>query len=187
MANTVLMSDPSAAIAESKHFLLPGEMLFADSPTSVKTVLGSCVAITMRDPHRGLAAVVHCLLPLAGDRAALLPKSEASKYVDSAVEILLNEFARRGIRGTDLEVKLFGGADNLNGAGDVVGYGVGRSNAATALAVLASHGILPAACDTGGECGRVVEFQTGTGDVFVKRLRSLAESRVMSESIKEEL
>jgi len=65
----------------------------------------------------------------------------------------------------------------LNGAGDTLGFGVGSSNAATALAVLASHGILPAACDTGGQCGRVVEFQTATGDVFLKRLRTLAETR----------
>src|ERR1035438_134319 len=105
-------------IIEDKCLLLPGEMVFTETPLSVKTVLGSCVAITMRDPHRGLAAVVHCLLPLAGERTACLPRKEAVKYVDSATAILLDDFARYGVKAEELEVKLFGGADNLDGVGD---------------------------------------------------------------------
>jgi chemotaxis protein CheD len=158
---------PEDRRAVAKRFLLPGELLFVHAPTRVRTILGSCVAITMRAAHSDLAAVVHCLLPRAGEGP--LPQIEAPKYVDSAIDAMLGMFAQHGTAVHELEVKVFGGADNLNSSGGA-GYGVGNANAETALDVLARRGLDPTACDVGGDRGRVLEFETSSGDVFISRL-----------------
>ena len=72
-----------------------------------------------------------------------------------------------------LEIKLFGGADHL-GAG-MGSYRVGNRNVEAAIQVLEARGIVPACSVVGGRCGRVIEFDTATGEVLVKRLCGAAE------------
>ena len=98
-------------------FLHPGEIFTADEPARVKTVVGSCVAIVLRAPRLGLAAMAHCVLPEAGRPAGELAPGIAWRYVDSTIELLLEVFADRGARRGDLEVKLFGGAARRQGPG----------------------------------------------------------------------
>jgi chemotaxis protein CheD len=152
-------------------FLRPGELVHTDGPLRVKTILGSCVAITMRNSRRGEAAIAHCLLPDARRPARAMPRKEAIRYVDTAIELMIEGFASRGARPSDLEVKLFGGADGIGlGRDGSSPYGVGWRNVAAAEAVLKSYGIDAIACDVGGVCGRVIEFHTGSGQVLVKQL-----------------
>jgi len=151
----------------------------ADSPARVKTVLGSCVAITMRAPRLGLASMTHCLLPNAGARPESLSRTEALKYVDSTMGILFESFASRGATISELEVKLIGGADSLQPNGEASFYAVGERNVRTALDGLAARGITPSVAIVGGRSGRVMVFDSATGDIYVKRLarppRSLEE------------
>jgi len=151
-------------------FLRPGELWTTDIPTRVKTVLGSCVAITMRAPRLGLASITHCLLPSAGGRPETLSRSEALKYVDATIGILIDTFASHGAAVSELEVKLIGGADNLQPSGAPSFYSVGGRNVQMALDGLAQRGITPVASIVGGRSGRVMVFDTATGDVFVKVL-----------------
>jgi len=154
---------------EAQVFLQPGQLWLDDTPALVKTILGSCLAITMRAQRLGLAAVTHCLLPSAGGLARLT-RAETLKYVDATVGLLFEIFALRGASLADLEVKLVGGADNLLANGPPNRYSVGSRNVQVALAGLAQRGIRPAAAIVGGRAGRVMVFDAGTGDVFVKLL-----------------
>lgn len=156
------------------HYLQPAEAVLSQTRSRMRTVLGSCVAITMRAPRLGYAAMVHCVLPRAGVAAAALRGREALRYVDTAVEILLDAFRRHGARVEELEVKLFGGADGLAGQMPEGGYAVGRKNIAAARDVLKAKGIVPVAARVGGRNGRMVEFDTGTGEVCVRTLRPRA-------------
>jgi chemotaxis protein CheD len=151
-------------------FLQPAGIVVANQPALIRTVLGSCVAITMRSPRLGLAAVAHCLLPHAGAPAATLAPAEALRYVDSTVDLMLMAFARCGVTPREIEVKLFGGADNMNAADPGRGYQVGKRNVETALAALGERGIVPAARGVGGRSGRVIDFDTASGEVLVRRL-----------------
>lgn len=153
-------------------FLQPCEMVLVTRPARLKTVLGSCVGITMRVRSGGAAAMVHCLLPRADAPFHQLQAAEQYRYVDAAVERMLAAFARRGAAAGDLEVKLFGGADHLASGGGESGYRVGRRNVDAALESLAGHGIEPVSTVVGGRCGRLVEFDTSSGSVYVKRLPS---------------
>ena len=156
---------PDDAPRTGPLFLQPAELVVAETAMRVKTVLGSCLAIVMRAPRLGVAAMAHCLLPNAGADG-----EERLKYVDTTIETMLLAFARRGAGWGELEVKLFGGADGLEGSAGGSPYRVGSRNVESALKELAARGMAAAASDVGGMCARLVELDTGTGDVFVKRL-----------------
>ena len=151
-------------------FLQPGELFTGEMGVRVKTVVGSCLAIVMRAPRLGLASIAHCLLPLAGVSADALPRTEALRYVDTTLELMLRAFAGRGAAAEEMEVKLFGGADDLVWSEGTSVYHVGQRNVNTARAILARRAFTVAAQDVGGRRGRVVECDTGTGDVFVRML-----------------
>jgi chemotaxis protein CheD len=124
----------------------------------------------MRAPRLGLALVTHCLLPSAGVRPETLTRAEGLKYVDATIGILIETFALRGAAIPELEVKLIGGADNLRADGAPSFYSVGGRNVRMAMDDLADRGIIPMAAIVGGRSGRVMVFDSGTGDVFVKLL-----------------
>ena len=166
-----LQEDGSAFV-----FLNPGEWVLADAPTRIKTILGSCVAITARSPRLGLAAITHCLLPTAREAAESVDERVALRYVDTALEIVFDAFARRGAAATELELKLVGGADGLSLELARSRYSVGARNVRMALKEMARRGVEPAVTVVGGRWGRVMVFDTGTGDVFVKQLKSAAKS-----------
>ena len=174
------MADQSRA--ELCAFLQPGELVTAENPIRVKTVLGSCLAITMRDPRLGLTAIAHCLLPEAGVRLDAMPREEALRYVDTTIELMLRGFAQRGAALGDLEIKLFGGADSLAEPNRGCGYCVGRRNVESALAILGARGLTVAASGTGGRQGRTIEFNTGTGEVYVKTLPAQRAARSVERS-----
>ena len=99
----------------------------------MKTVLGSCVAITIRARRLGCGG--HVALPAAGSwrSGRLIARSEALRYVDTTIDVMLAGFIRRGAAPHELEIKLFGGADTFNRSGSKPGYGVGSRNVETAL------------------------------------------------------
>ena len=162
------MADPKTCV--TPYFLHPAEMVIADRPLAVHTILGSCVAVTMRASRLGVAAVSHSLLPIAGVPAGGLEDREALKYVDTAIDVMLRALMRHGALVQELEVKVFGGADHLEGASAAGSYHVGGRNVEAALRTLSAFGIVPAARGVGGSQGRVLDFNTFTGEVLVRRL-----------------
>ena len=161
-------------LVDDAAFLLPGDLFVSEAPARVKTVVGSCLAIMIRVPRLGLAAIAHCLLPEARLPAACLTRQEALRYVDTTLEIMLQKMTAHGARFDELEVKLFGGADSMG----ISGYRVGGRNLEVAETVLAAHGLPIAASGVGGTQGRSIEFHTESGDVFVRKLPSQGGSHI---------
>lgn len=146
-------------------YLKPGEVLVTRTPVLVSTVLGSCVAVTMYSASRGFGAICHAMLPENTG-----PDNDL-RYVDTALRHIYGKIVEYGI-GSDLVVKLFGGAQVLNVGGRSLGrLSVGDQNVAKAEAVLASLGLAVTARDTGGLRGRKLFFCTRNGDVFMRRMR----------------
>lgn len=144
-------------------YLKPGELYFANNPTVVTTVLGSCVSVTMFNPANGVAAICHALLPEG-------PSEDVFRYVDSSILHMLEMFEAHGIRRSQLEVKMFGGSDML-GVKKGEGLGIGKRNVEIARQVLSVEGLALLAADVGGARGRKLFFYTHTGEIFMKRLR----------------
>ena len=155
-------------IASHTHnfYLKPGDVLVTDTPVLVSTVLGSCVAVTMFSASRGLGAICHAMLPANSGREKDL------RYVDTALQHIYEKLLEYGA-GSDLVIKLFGGAQLLNvGEAAADKQSVGDQNVAQAEAVLASLGLAVSARDTGGFRGRKLFFCTRSGDVYMRRMRA---------------
>jgi len=136
------------------------------SPTTVQTVLGSCVAVTFHCPVHRIGGIFHALLPRAAEYPHDNPASTPYKYVDSAIQTVLQGLDRLGVRRVGLEAKVFGGSCGTMGED----LGVGRRNVESAFETLERCRVHVKATDVGGQRGRKLLFLTHTGDVFVKKL-----------------
>lgn len=135
--------------------VVQGEHHISDDPdVMLTTILGSCVAVCMRDPETGLGGMNHFLLPEG--RAEGL--DEGRRYGAYAMELLINELLRSGARRDRLEAKLFGGARMFGGLSDV-----GASNAAFAEKFLRDEGIPVVGSSLGGLSARRVQYWPTTG------------------------
>jgi chemotaxis protein CheD len=145
-------------------YLHPAQVCWCDTPTRVETVLGSCVAVTMWDPRSHFGCICHAVLPRESGTG-----TEPWKYVDASIHLMLEEMDARSIHWADIEVKLFGGASmrEMRPGRASVGF----QNVEAAVLALKAAGLLPRTSDTGGSAGRKLRFYSGTGDVFVRRIR----------------
>lgn len=148
------------------RILLPGELFTGRAPTVVKTVLGSCVAVTMRDPASDLVSACHAIQPCCPEA---VPAHMAGRYADSAIVWMVKWFAQHGIDPARLETKLFGGAAVLQVGAGRISSTIGRQNIDAARSVLRASGIILHRQDVGGTQGRRLYFDTRTGDVYIKR------------------
>ena len=152
-------------------FLNVGEYFFSDVPSEVKTVLGSCVTLTMYDPKTKMGAMCHGLLPKCQNYGKC-EKAYATcfRYVECSVWAMLDDFAKQGVRPEQLEVKLFGGASlttGKNGLSDI--YKIGQRNVQAAKEAIAEAGLKLLAFDFGGANSRRLTFRTDTGQVKLLR------------------
>jgi len=153
-------------------YLQPGEWELVRTPTVLKTVLGSCVGITFRAPRLGIGALCHPMLPHQAVRSGVHPTPAASgRYVDSIIAELARTLDELGASRSEVEVKLFGGADVL--ATVSTRATVGEMNAKTAIRVLEEEGFRLSAQHVGGCRGVFIEFHTGTGEVLLRRLKHM--------------
>jgi len=156
-----------------KVALQPGELHIARDPAMLQTILGSCVGVTFWSRRLGVGALCHGVLPGSSrqSRAASI-LSEGGRYVDFSIRYLARQFDALGVDRRELEVKVFGGADVLLSAVRDPSRTVGAQNRRAALEALAEEGLTALASDVGGQNGRVVHFNTRTGEVLVRRLAS---------------
>jgi len=128
--------------------------------------LGSCVAIAIHDPIARIGGLAHVLLPHtslgrdAGNRA---------KFASTAVPLLLAEMAALGAAGPFV-AKLIGGAGLFRQLLSD-GGGIGVRNVEAARAALVAAQVTLAAEDVGGDEGRSVFFDVGSGNVRVRSVR----------------
>jgi chemotaxis protein CheD len=150
-----------------------GEMCVARKPRLLETVLGSCVAAVIWSRRLKIGGICHGALPqcppdLLRDRG---PKA-CLRYVDFSIRYLAQEVSALGATREELEVKLFGGADVLPIAGSRAGGSVGSLNCSIALRTLEEENFRLITSDLGGTQGRVIYFNTETGEVFLRRLQA---------------
>ncbi len=162
-------------------FLKPGQLfLNEDRPVrqvKVVTVLGSCVSLILTNARAGMAAMCHAFMPCCtAGRGCTGNCGDPYKYVQCALTNMLALFHRQGIRGPEIEARLFGGSDMfIRGAwayeGSAAVQSVGRQNIETALSVIQSARLHLTQSDTGGRCGRKILFWPHTGEIRVTRLK----------------
>lgn len=143
-----------------KHFLLPATIFAEPQPYLVDTILGSCVAVCLFDPHLHFGGMNHYMLPLWNGNGLASPK-----YGNIAIEKLVEKMLRAGSVKSQLVAKIFGGANQMNTA-----MNVGERNVEIAREELRRFGIPIVAESIGGTVGRKIRFDTGSGQVLMKML-----------------
>ena len=126
--------------------------------------IGSCLAIMLYDPKLKLGALAHAMLPSSKTRNPSTTKVEDTRYVDIAIDEMLQRMLSQGAKREDLEAKLVGGA-NMFAA---FKSDVGGENVVNAEEKLKREGIKIVGESTGGSIGRSVEFSVASGIVTVK-------------------
>ncbi len=152
-------------------FLQPGEFYFGDENTRIRTLLGSCVAITMWHPGRRIGGMCHYMLPGRNrpNRGAL-----DGRYADEAVGLFLGELGAAGTRPDEYEVKLFGGGDMFpkqKRRGNCVD--VPCRNVAAGRLLVKERGFKVKAEDLGGTGHRQIIFDVWSGHVWVRQNRDV--------------
>jgi chemotaxis protein CheD len=157
-------------------YLQPGEIFISDKPVVVKTVLGSCISVTMFNSRLRLGAICHGLLPECDKmNGCNCDSDEAIRYVDCSIINMLEQFHSFGILNGEIEVKMFGGADMFKPIrGKPNRMNVGKQNIKAAFKVMGDANLRLIASDIGGPSGRALIFVPNTGEVFLKRLRRTA-------------
>lgn len=126
------MTVRAADIAPVRIHVGQGEHYVSSDPNALlTTILGSCVALCVRDPQAGVGGMNHFLLP--EPRAGA---ESSRRYGAYAMELLINDVLKAGGRRDRLEAKLFGGGRMFDGLQDV-----GRFNADFAERYLRDEGV----------------------------------------------
>lgn len=154
--------------------LLPGEYFVTDKDLLLVTVLGSCVAACIRDYKSGIGGMNHFMLP-EGSGEAGCPTNNSARYGAYAMEILINQLLKAGARRSNLEAKVFGGGNVLDGLATA---NVGQRNSDFVLDFLATEKIRVVAQDLVDIYPRKVYFFPKTNKVMVKKLMSTRNSTI---------
>jgi len=154
-----------------KVFLPTGDCFFGVRPTLITTVLGSCIAVTMGDPVRGIGAICHAFLPDSASFRHSSCEPQVCRFVDTALENMFSSLMKLKVSPEDVVIKVFGGACGLMGGAERMNlYDIGGRNLSAVRQWLFGHGLSISKSQTGGRHGRKLHFLTHTGDVWVKLL-----------------
>lgn len=154
--------------------ILPGEYFATQDSTLIVTVLGSCVSVCLRDPITRIAGMNHFLLPANKDDVNF--NSESARYGIYAMEVLINHLMKLGAGKQRLEAKVFGGANVLQ---QLRTNSVGAQNVSFIRNYLKTENINVNAEDLLGEYPRKVYFFPLTGEVKVRKLKSMHNTTIM--------
>jgi len=144
-------------------FLQPGEFFVADAEYQMRTMLGSCVSITLWHPCKRVGAMSHFLLPTRGvpDRKDGLD----ARYGDEAMELMVAELKQLGITAGQCQGKVFGGGNMFPDHLSAGGLNVGQRNGEAALKLLNRHGVPILSESLFGMGHRQIIFDVRNGDV----------------------
>jgi|SRR5579863_7822432 len=153
-------------------YLQPGESYLAREPTIIRTILGSCIGVAFWSARLRIGALCHGQLPRIPKKSTAGPTlADGRRYVDFAVRDLARQFKELGVSRAETQIKLFGGGDVLvvseKGA---LKPTVGKLNCESALEVLLDEGFEVTASSLGGHRGLNIRFNTGNGEVLLRRL-----------------
>ena len=164
----------AAGVLQKEVFLQPGEYAVGDASHRIRTVLGSCISMTLWSPLQRVGAMSHCLLPTRGrahlDAARGLElRALDARYADEALHLMLHELGRRRVQPAQCRAKIFGGGNMFPGQRGA-GVPVGRRNGEAARGLLKEHGIEVVCENLFGDGHRQIVFDISSGDVWARQL-----------------
>ena len=146
-------------------FLAPGDYFVGDAGYQIRTMLGSCVSITLWHPPTRMGAMSHFLLPKRNPADREMQALDA-RYGDEALTLMQAELARAGIRASQCQGKIFGGGNMFPKHSRPDTPHVGFKNGEAARALLLRHGVPIVSESLFGAGHRQIIFDVSKGDVW---------------------
>ncbi|GGL07456.1 chemotaxis protein CheD [Mangrovihabitans endophyticus] len=141
--------------------LAPGGFHFGGAGERIRTLLGSCVAVTVWHPGRRIGGMCHYIVPGEPGRDDHDPR-----YAHGAMALFLARMREAGTAPTEYRAKVFGGGVQFEGV--PLAINVAALNVEAGLRLLERSGIPVSARQVGGRGPREVIFDVGAGDVWVR-------------------
>lgn len=145
--------------------LMPGQMHFGANPASLRTLLGSCLAVTLWHPGRKLGGMCHFLLPT---RTRNEQDDLDGRYGDEALEAMVKQLRAAGTVPKDYQAHLYGGADTMP-EGTALKFNVGERNIEQGFNLVDRYGFQIEGVDVGEDVPRTVLLTLATGLVEMRR------------------
>lgn len=151
----------------SEIFLLPGEFYFGKDYKTVKTLLGSCVAITMWNERLKVGGMCHFKLPERRNKNSV--KLDGN-YGDEALLLFMGELRKFNLKPVEMKVGVFGAGNMFADIVKEDGNSIGMQNVKLALRCLSKYGFKISHESFGGEISRKIAFDIESGAVKVASL-----------------
>lgn len=147
-------------------FISPGQIYVGGASTALSTVVGSCVAVCIRDTAGAAGGMAHFLLPYGSGASAT-----RLRFGNQAIPELIDRVRKEAGADANLETKVVGGASvvsSFKGSRQRLG----ESNLEAAREYLSSAGFDIEVEVSGGNVGRKVIYEVHDGSLWVHELRS---------------
>jgi chemotaxis protein CheD len=148
----------------------PGDFYFGERETRIRTLLGSCVAITLWHPQFMIGGMCHYLLPEYRQAGKDSPLD--GRYADAALELFMQEIRNAGTHPCEYTVKMFGGGNQFAKFGIAMNQNIPEKNIKTGQQLLLKHGFKLSSFHLGGNGHRNVIFDIWNGAVWVQHVNS---------------
>jgi chemotaxis protein CheD len=145
--------------------LLAGQLVFGPGPVSVRTLLGSCVALTVWHPQQRIGGMCHYMLP---NRARTPGSAFDGRFGDEAMATIMEMMDALGTRPGDYEATLSGGADTMGAAGSAQ-TNIGERNIELGWMLIDRCGFQLNSVDVGDDVPRTVTLDLTNGAVQIRR------------------
>ncbi len=148
----------------SEVFLRPGEFYFGQGEVQVRTILGSCIAITLWHPQRKIGGMCHFML--SRPQKILTPNLDG-RYAEDAVQLFLKHITKYQTQVNEYQVKVFGGGNMFPEITKNSANNIGQRNMQIARELLREHHFRIHASHLGGIGYRRVILSLPTGEVWI--------------------
>lgn len=149
-------------------FLQPGEYFVGDAQYRIRTLLGSCVSITLWHPVRRFGAMSHFLLSSRGsDSTGELD----GRYGEEVMRLMLHELKLAKVPSMECQAKIFGGGNMFPRQTRNHFLNVGQKNGEAARHLLQLHRIPVISESLFGDGHRQIIFDIDSGDVWARQIK----------------
>lgn len=147
------------------RYLQPGALYAGRRTLLLRTILGSCVAVTLWHPATGMAAMCHYVLATRPGHQHKAPRDCDGRYGEDALQFLYTAMQSHDPHASHYQIGLFGGATL---ARHREGFRVGASNISLAEQCLQGWGWRIRQIDIAGHGGRMLQLDTTSGAIHVR-------------------
>lgn len=128
--------------------------------------LGSCLGISMYDPHKNIAGLLHAVLP----KGKCNGEAGHIKYVQCGIDELIRQMEEKGALRYSFIVKIVGGAHMLTAPGFSDILKVGERNMEAAEDHFSQLNMKISSQEVGGNRGRTVRLYVSDGRFTIREL-----------------